>query len=138
MPQGFQLLDNAFRLARRGPRLRWDVIDVRFGRGTGGALVAELSNGFDAPVRRLFPAPVSFRVQDERELLPYWRRRDEEGVAPGALYQLGDSAYLSEISLGVSGFLEQALTHFLIAGAHTCLEVIATAAPQLERAPQAA
>ena len=73
----------------------------------------------------MFESPVSFRAQDEGDMLEYWGTRDAEGVDVASIYNIEKSAYLSEFKeSGVSSFTCE-LQHWLIAGNNLCVEVIA-------------
>lgn len=63
-------------------------------------------------------------------MLHYWSARSGEGVAVGGLYSVAESAYLTELSSGVSSF-ERDLSHYLVLGDDICVEVIAYEPPQL-------
>lgn len=114
----------------------WDIVEVGFGASTGWTLSAKLADRHGGTRWVLFDDPVSFRVQDEREMLDYWGARDAQNAGIGALYTILDSSYLKELGTGLTALTDNgALTHFLLAGENTCLEVITLTRPRASEAP---
>ena len=76
-------------------------------------------------VEVMFESPVSFRAQDEGDMLEYWGIRGAEGVDVATIYSIQKSDYLSDFKkCGVSSFTCE-LKHWLIAGNNLCVEDIA-------------
>lgn len=107
-----------------------DIVQVDCGWRTGWQLTAEYEHpGGDLWV--IFSDPVSYRVHDERELLPYWEQLRLEAVSPSCAYEIAESDYLAEMRRGISGLTEAPLRHILISSQNICLEVITTQLPSL-------
>ena len=128
MVRGFKLLDDkmGITLGRSAP---FPISQVWFGFEPYRGLRISLDDG-GMYGEIVFDDPVSHRVQDERDMLHYWSARSSEGVAVGSLYSIAESAYLSELSGGVSSF-ERDLSHYLVLGSDICVEVISYEPPQL-------
>ena len=99
-----------------------DIVDVAYGRSSGWKLRIEVNEGGHT-FSIIFPQPVSFRVQDEREMVDYWLARDLEKVPAGLLYSIAQSRYLDEFAQSPS-VTHQPLIHLLITGYDTCVEVL--------------
>lgn len=129
MASGFRLIDAELGWTTDAHEL-WDIVNVEFGHRSDWVLRAELQ--FDqqrvADLRAL--EVISFRVQDEGELVDYWTQLSLEGVPVGTFYQIGRSTYLAELSQGISA-LAAPLTHFLVCGRDTCLEILSRGPPKI-------
>ena len=129
LPSGFTSIDQKIDW-RGAPRDAGDLFQFAYGSETAWKLVAE----YDGEVGSAWVIandPISYRVHDERELLAYWARRDEEGIPPAFGYEIARSIYLEEISRGVSGFAGSPLRHFVFGGSNQCLEIIARELPKV-------
>lgn len=127
MASGFRLID--VELGWKADAL-WDVVNIEFGHRSDWALRAELQFDEQNVADLVAHDVTSFRVHDERELVNYWTQRHSEGVPVGMFYQIGASAYLAELSRGVSALVEP-LTHFLVCGRDTCLELLSRGPPKV-------
>lgn len=129
MPSGFIALD-----ALLGWRGGWkgggDLFDIRYRPSVGRRLIAEY-DGDSGAAWIVVEDPVSYRVCDERELLPYWNQRAEEGAPVAFAYEIAQSAYLDEMAAGLTGLSDGVLRHFLLGGQNLCLEVIAADLPEV-------
>jgi len=105
------------------------VIDVRVGHVTDYALDIRLEQRSGDVILR-FPSPLSFRVQEERDLMDYWCARSGEGVPVGVLYAIARSSYLDEFAGTISG-QTHVVTHYLVAGDDLCVEVLSDRSPEL-------
>lgn len=128
MVRGFKLLDDEFGIVV-GRGAPFSIGQVCFGFEPYRGLRISVDDG-DMSGEIVFDDPVSHRVQDERDMLHYWSARSGEGGAVGRLYSVAESAYLAELSGGVSSF-ERDLRHYLVLGDDICVEVIAYQPPQL-------
>lgn len=129
MAKGFTPIDAELGWPDRG-RVSGDIVDVSYGWRTAWQLVAEYERaGGDLWV--IFRSPVSFRVHDERELVPYWNQLGDEAVPPSSAYEIADSSYLTEMRNGVSAMTGEPLRHILLASQNICLEVVTTQLPSL-------
>ncbi|MBA3999281.1 MAG: hypothetical protein C0461_01675 [Brevundimonas sp.] len=128
MLKGFRPIDDELGWSLADGRLG-DFIQVDFGAATDWSLIAEYACG-NASVW-LQAKPVSYRVQDEGELINYWNRRKEENALVAFAYEIEASPYLTEMRDGVTSLSGTALRHFLFAGENTCVEIIAEQAPML-------
>jgi hypothetical protein len=126
-PSGFKLLDEE--LGLHVPTLG-DFVQINFGHSEKWRLVAKYESSID-PLWIVFDKIVSFRVQDEREILSYWSARDKEGVPISFAYEIAVSNYLSELKQGFTGVTERSIHHFLLGGQNTCLEVLACDRPDI-------
>lgn len=128
-PSGFNSLD-----VQLGWRGGWkgggDLFDIRHRPGVQRRLIAEYE-GDSGSAWVVVEDPVSYRVCDERELLPYWDQRSEEGVRISFAYEIARSAYLDEMANGLTALSGGVLRHFLLSGQNLCLEVIATDLPEI-------
>lgn len=128
MVNGFRPIDD---------ELRWslpdgvmgDFVQVDFGSATDWSLIAEYACG-DISVW-LQATPVSYRVQDERELIHYWNRLSDENVPVAFAYEIESSAYLDEMKNGVTSLIGTVLRHFVCGGQNTCVEIIAEQPPMI-------
>lgn len=113
-----------------GEERLWSVCNVSYGERTNWNLLVGLSSR-ERFAKLRFGDVVSFRVQDEGEMLEYWAVRDHENVSVGPLYLIGDSDYKRDIEDGgLTGMTEKVpLFHYLLAGDAICVEVITTAPP---------
>jgi hypothetical protein len=128
MVQGFKLLDSELGIPL-GQVTPFQICEIHFGFEPHREL--RISLGGDSLLKYiLFDDPVSYRAQDERDMLEYWSARSQEKVSTGGIYQISESLYLSELSKGVSSF-ERSLSHYLILGEDICVEVIAYEPPQM-------
>ncbi len=75
-----------------------------------------------------FRNPITFRVQDEGQMVAYWVAREQEGWAPATFMTVGESPYLDEFKKEPVGSLG-GLRHFLIVAMNTCVEVLSEEAP---------
>jgi len=110
-----------------------DIVNVSFGHGTNSRLIIE-HQGHDLSIRWVvFDDIVSFRVQDECEMIGYWEIRSAEGLPAAFGYAIGQSCYLLEMRQGVTAIMnkERRLRHFLIGGRNNCVEAIAFEAPNV-------
>lgn len=128
MLKGFRSIDDELGWSPAGGRLG-DFVQVDFGAATGWSLVAEYDCGNSSVWMQA--TPVSYRVQDEGELISYWNRRKDEGISVAFAYEIETSPYLTEMRDGVTSLSGTALRHFLLAGENTCLEIIAEQAPMI-------
>ena len=78
----------------------------------------------DNEVNILFEAPISFRSQDECDMLEYWNSRGSENMDVATIYTIEKSPYLDFIREGISGMMFPELRLWLIAGIHQCVEVV--------------
>ena len=124
MPRHFQLLDDNSWPNDRG---LWEITDIQFGLKTNWQLWVDLYCE-ERSARMIFSDPISFRVQDEREMSAYWSSREKEGVGIGTRYIIGESDYLDEFRREVSGVIGGAV-HYLICGVDSCLEVLSRTPP---------
>jgi hypothetical protein len=129
LPFGFMSLDEQIGW-RGGPKAEGDLFQFAYGLKTGWRLVAEY-DGEAGSAWVVVEDPISYRVHDERELIPYWVRRDEEGAPVSFAYEIAKSVYLDELSQGVTGLVNGPLRHFLLGGQNQCLEIIAREVPQI-------
>lgn len=129
MASGFRLIDTELGWKTDAHEL-WDIVNLEFGHRSDWALRAELQFDQQRMADLRAHEVISFRVHDEGELLDYWTQRSLEGVPVGTFYQIGKSAYLAELSLGVSA-LATPLKHFLVCGRDTCLEVLSRGPPKI-------
>lgn len=65
----------------------------------------------------------SFRVQNEREMVDYWRQMRAEGVAQGLFYTVENSDYLNDLAGGVSP-LAHPQVHYLMVAEEECLDFL--------------
>tara|TARA_R100001132_G_C3251769_1_gene78708 strand:+ start:99 stop:503 length:405 start_codon:yes stop_codon:yes gene_type:complete len=84
-------------------------------------------NDKDREISICFDMPVSFRSQDEGDMLGYWSARSDEKVAVAAVYTIEKSPYLDWIKKNGVTALRADLRHWLIAGLNQCVEVICEA-----------
>lgn len=129
LPAGFATIDQEIGW-RGGPRDEGNLFQFVYGLKTGWKLVAEY-DGEIGSAWVIVDDPISYRVHDERELISYWARRDEEGISPAFGYEISKSVYLDELSQGVSGLVTGPLRHFLLGGQNQCLEIIASELPKI-------
>lgn len=129
LPAGFVSIDQQIDW-RGGPKDQGDLFQFAYGLRTGWKLIAEY-DGEIGSAWVIVDVPISYRVHDERELIAYWARRDEEGILPAFGYEIAKSIYLEELSRGVSGLVAGPLRHFLLGGQNQCLEVISNGLPQV-------
>lgn len=129
MVSGFRLIDAKLGW-KTDTRELWDIVNIEFGHRSDWALKAELQFDRQRVADLVAHDVISFRVHDERELVDYWAQRNSEGVPVGTFYEIGESTYLAELSRGV-GALVGPLTHFLLCGRDTCLEVLSRALPKV-------
>ena len=130
MPSGFISLDAELGWpASFGEH--WDIVGVRYGHRTQWQLRVDIEalNGIEKTVT--FTDPVSFRVQDEGEIVDYWVDREEEGAPVANVYTIESSRYVDEIQNGVTAGAIGPLTHYLIGGQNVCVEVIGRSPPEL-------
>lgn len=129
MANGFTPIEAELGWPDRG-HVSGDIVDIAYGWRTAWQLVAEYERaGGDLWV--IFPSPVSFRVHDERELLPYWNQLAVEAVPPSSAYEIADSSYLTELRHGVTALTDEPLRHILLASQNICLEVVTARLPSL-------
>lgn len=129
LPIGFVSIDQQIDW-RGGPKDQGDLFQFEYGLRTGWKLIAEY-DGEIGSAWVIVDDPISYRVHDERELIAYWARRDEEGVSPAFGYEITKSIYLEELSRGVSGLVTGPLRHFLLGGRNQCLEIISNGLPKV-------
>ena len=128
MPSGFISLDAELGWTSSFDE-HWDIVGVQFGHRTEWQLRLEVVGLRGAEHTVIFSDPVSFRVQDEGEIYSYWVDREKEGAPIASVYAIMSSAYFDEISTGVSAQAIGPLTHYLICGQNTCVEVIGRSPP---------
>lgn len=128
-PLGFASIDQQIGW-RGGPKDQGDLFQFAYGLKTGWKLIAEY-DGEIGSAWVVVDDPISYRVHDERELIAYWARRDEEGIPPAFGYEISKSIYLDELSRGVSGLVTGPLRHFLLGGQNQCLEIISNELPKV-------
>ena len=129
LPLGFASIDQQIDW-RGGPKDQGDLFQFAYGIKTGWKLIAEY-DGEIGSAWVIVDDLISYRVHDERELLAYGTRLDEEGVPPAFSYEISRSIYLDELSRGVSGLVTAPLRHFLLAGQNQCLEIISHELPKV-------
>lgn len=111
----------------------WTLTDVSFGSATAWVLVAT----FEREAKRLairFDRPASVRISDEGDLLPLWASLWSELSTGGLAYKVRQSDFLDWFDAS-SGGLHGEVSHFLLAGTDTCVEVISNEAPVCEVLP---
>lgn len=111
-------------------RSLWEIVAVEFGHETDWSLRIEMEDG-ERKIAVAFPTVVSFRAQDESEMLFYWPTRDNEGVAIGTLYAIKHSLYKDEFREGGIASTAAEVTHYLVAGYNLCVEALATEPPSV-------
>lgn len=130
MPSGFISLDAELGWTGSFGE-HWDIVGVQYGHRTQWQLRLEVE-AFDGSEKTvIFADPVSFRVQEEGEIYAYWVDRDTEGAPIASVYTIKRSAYLDEISMGVSAEAMGPVTHYLICSQNVCVEVIGRSRPEL-------
>lgn len=130
MPSGFVSLDAEMEWTSSFAE-HWDIVGVQFGHRTEWQLRLEIGALEGGEKTVVFTDPVSFRVQDEGEIYTYWLDREREGAPIASVYSIMSSAYLDEISTGVSAQAIGPVTHYLIGGQNICVEVIGRSPPKL-------
>ena len=129
--RGFKLLDDELGMPIPNTPL-WSITDIRFGHLQDWPLEVALMRDA-AQLNLIFRDVVSFRAQDESEILSHWAARGNEQVAVGSIYQIEQSAYLDEFSTSTSAITDLDIHHYLIAGYDLCVEVLATRPPELSQ-----
>ncbi len=111
----------------------WTLTDVSFGSATNWVLVAT----FERRAKRVairFENPASVRITDEGDLLPLWSSLWSELSTGGLAYKVRRSDFLDWFDAS-SGGLHGDVSHYLLAGADTCVEVLSNGAPVCEILP---
>ncbi len=75
-----------------------------------------------------FDNPASVRITDEGDLLPVWSSLWSELSTGGLAYKVRQSDFLDWFKAS-SGGLHGEVSHYLLAGSDTCVEVISNEAP---------
>ena len=130
MPAGFISLDAELGWTS-APGEHWEIVGVQFGDRTDWQLRIEIEALAGTQRTLIFTDLVSFRMQDEAEIYGYWTDRNAEGAPDAAIYSIGSSAYLDEISMGLSAQMVGPLIHYLVGGQDMCVEVIGRSPPRL-------
>lgn len=130
MTRGFRLLDGEMMQRVGGGSPLWAITDVRFAHLVNWPLHLRLERNGTA-IDLVFDEVVSFRAEDESEILGHWRQRSEENVPVGTIYEIAVSTYLSEFASGTAGLTNAPIKHYLVAGYDLCVEVLATAPPRV-------
>lgn len=105
----------------------WTLTDVSFGSKSNWVLVATFEHGANRVAIR-FDNPASVRITDEGDLLPAWSSPWSELSTGGLAYKVRQSDFLDWFNAS-SGGLHGEVSHYLLAGSDTCVEVISNAAP---------
>ena len=128
MPRGFSSIDAEVGWPpTESSRDLWDVIQVSFGHQTQWVLRLELAKG-EATAEVAFRNPITFRVQDEGQMVAYWLARKKEDWVPATFMTVAESPYLDEFKKEPIGSLG-GLRHFLIVAMNTCVEILSEEAP---------
>lgn len=134
-PSGFKALDIGIPEPRY-PSWRWFITGVGWGRtdrqdtmGRGVLSVdfeeAIPEDSMETPriLKALVAEPLSFRVQDEGEMTPYWHRRQIEGAPVTDFYEIETSHYLHEMRF-MTLLSYEPVKHFLFLGGNQCVDII--------------
>lgn len=108
----------------------WTLTGVSFGSATNWGLIATFERGANRVAIR-FENPASVRITDEGDLLSVWSSLWSELSTGGLVYKVRQSDFLDWFNTSSSG-LHGEVSHYLLAGADTCVEVISSAAPTAE------
>ena len=102
-------------------KMLWEIVAVEYGRGTGWELAITMESDGQF-ILLTFANVVSFRAQDEGNMLEYWPIIKREGVAVGTIYEIGRSTYKDEFQANSVAGIAMPLTHYLVAGNNLCVE----------------
>ena len=92
-----------------------------------GFLLVVMNNKYHL-AHLVFDGPLSFRSQDEHDMLDYWQAQRKENTPAATLFKVGRSPYLDQFKgMGISGDHEFGLSLWLLVGIDQCLEVITLA-----------
>lgn len=124
MPSGFKIAGKQPRAPNDG-EIFFEIGEVSWESLTG-QLSIKLRDAFGV-VEVLFVGPVSFRSQDEGDMLEHWDVIREENVAGAIIYTIDKSEYIESLAGNSISSMTSELRHWLIVGNHQCVEAVTDA-----------